>query len=49
VLRERPGPVRREDLETLADDPGQVDRCVASLVEDGLLEPLAGERFRLPA
>ena len=49
VLRERHGPVRREDLEALADDPGQVDRCVSSLIEDGLLEPLAGERFRLPA
>ncbi|HET7760739.1 MAG TPA: A/G-specific adenine glycosylase [Phycicoccus sp.] len=49
VLRERHGPVPREDLEALADVPGQVDRCVASLVEDGLLEPLAGERFRLPA
>ena len=30
-------------------DPGQRDRCLDSLVADGLVEPLPGNRFRLPA
>jgi A/G-specific adenine glycosylase len=48
VLREAPGAVPRSTLEQLAD-PEQVDRCLASLVEDGLLEPLPGDRFALPS
>ena len=49
TLRDAPGPVSRAALEGVGEDAGQVDRCIASLVEDGLLEPLAGDRFRLPA
>jgi A/G-specific adenine glycosylase len=50
ALRDRhPAALGRPELEALADDPAQVDRCLASLVEDGLLEPLSGDRFRLPA
>ena len=49
VLRDAPGPVTRAALEDAGADAGQVDRCIASLVEDGLLEPAAGDRFRLPA
>lgn len=52
ILRDAPGPVTRAALEgaggNAGGDAGQVDRCVASLVEDGLLEPVAGDRFRLP-
>ena len=48
-LREAPGPVTRAALERVGEDPAQVDRCIASLVEDGLLEPVARDRFRLPA
>jgi len=36
-------------LEDSADDRGQVMRCLDSLVADGLVEPLEGDRFRLPA
>ena len=49
ALREAPGPVSRAVLEAAGPDAGQVDRCLASLVEDGLLEPLRGDRYRLPA
>ena len=49
VLRDAPGPVTRAALEDAGADAAQVDRCIASLVEDGLLEPAAGDRFRLPA
>ena len=49
LLREAPGAVPRSVLDGAGDDAGQVERCIASLVEDGLLEPAPGERFRLPA
>lgn len=49
VLREAAGPVPREQLDIVWHDTGQRDRCLASLIEDGLVEPLTGERFRLPA
>jgi A/G-specific adenine glycosylase len=49
ALRDAHGPVRRSVLDDAAADPAQVDRCIASLVEDGLLEPVRGGRFALPA
>ncbi|MBM6403556.1 A/G-specific adenine glycosylase [Phycicoccus sp. CSK15P-2] len=58
VLREVSHAVAREALEeTVLGRLGlpadrhtdQLDRCLASLVEDGLVEPVAGERYRLPA
>jgi A/G-specific adenine glycosylase len=30
-------------------EPGQRSRCLAGLIEDGLVEPLADERYQLPA
>jgi A/G-specific adenine glycosylase len=47
ALRESAGPVRREALAPGRDEP-QVDRCLAGLVEDGLVEPLGDEHFSLP-
>src|SRR5690349_325357 len=49
VLRESPGPVPRSALEALSDNAIQRERCLDSLVADGLVEPIADERFRLPA
>ncbi|MGL5865883.1 MAG: A/G-specific adenine glycosylase [Dermatophilaceae bacterium] len=53
ALRDAAGPRPRAELEraaVTAVDAAQVDRCLASLVEDGLLEPLdGGTRYRLPA
>ncbi len=48
ALRESAGPVPRAVLERVADDPDQVDRCIASLVEDGLVEPAGPGHLRLP-
>jgi A/G-specific adenine glycosylase len=49
LLREPDGAVARERLLLVADDRAQADRCLASLVEDGLVEPADdGERFALP-
>lgn len=43
VLREAVGPVSREHVETVwPEDPAKVDRCLAGLVEDGLVEPVDG-------
>lgn len=49
VLRESPTPVARSALEALSDNEIQRERCLDSLVADGLVEPLSGDRFRLPA
>lgn len=49
VLRAAPGPVPRADLDIVWHDPGQRDRCLSSLIEDGLVEALSRERFQLPA
>ena len=58
VLRETAGPVERSVLEhtvlaALALEPEaaavQLDRCLGSLVEDGLVEPAGADRIRLPA
>jgi A/G-specific adenine glycosylase len=48
LLRETPRPVPRAELEAAGPDPTQVDRCIASLVEDGLVEPTGRGRYRLP-
>ena len=47
TLREQPGAVGRLDLAPTHDE-AQVDRCLAGLIEDGLVEPLPGDRFSLP-
>ncbi|HZW44489.1 MAG TPA: A/G-specific adenine glycosylase [Dermatophilaceae bacterium] len=49
VLRESRGPVTARAIGAAwpADD-SQRDRCLDSLVADGLVEPLSGRRFRLP-
>jgi len=47
TLRESPGPARREALAP-GRDGAQVDRCLAGLVEDGLVEPVGSELFALP-
>ena len=47
-LRESQGPVARSVLEAAGPDAAQVDRCLASLVEDGLLEPAGPDRYCLP-
>jgi len=49
TLRDAHGPLARARFERLADDATQVDRCLASLVEDGLVEPLRADRFALPS
>ncbi|MGI8814655.1 MAG: A/G-specific adenine glycosylase [Pseudonocardia sp.] len=48
VLRAVPGPVGRPALDAVWDDAAQRDRCLLSLLEDGLLEPLDGAHFALP-
>ena len=48
LLRDSPGPLARVTLEAAGPDAGQVDRCLASLVEDGLLEPAGRGSYRLP-
>jgi A/G-specific adenine glycosylase len=54
VLRAAPGPVARRALvEAVPDavlrDSSQRDRCLDTLVADGLVEPLPLNRFRLPS
>nr|WP_246061476.1 A/G-specific adenine glycosylase [Lapillicoccus jejuensis] len=49
VLREAPGPVPAERLALAWPQEAQRDRCLHSLVVDGLVEPLDGDRYRLPA
>ncbi len=48
ALRDAPGPVPRGVVTEVWPDAAQLDRCVASLVEDGLVEQ-DGELYRLPA
>ena len=48
VLREADGPVPRAALDAAWDDPAQRDRCLDSLVFDGLVEPLSDQLFALP-
>ncbi|AOU77553.1 A/G-specific adenine glycosylase [Streptomyces physcomitrii] len=49
VLRESPGPVPRAALERVWDDRIQRARALDGLVSDGLVEPLPGGLYRLPA
>ncbi len=49
VLREASGEVDAGALQDAWPDEQQRMRCLDSLVADGLIEPLAGERYRLPA
>lgn len=48
VLRGSTGPVTREQLDTAWDEPGQRDRCLDSLLVDGLVEQTDDGRFALP-
>ncbi len=48
VLRDSPTPVSAARLRKCWADDAQRDRCLDSLVADGLVEPLARNRFRLP-
>lgn len=48
VLRGAEGPVPRERLDEVWSDAGQRDRCLDSLLVDGLLEQTDDGRFALP-
>lgn len=48
VLRAAPGPVARQQLDTAWSQVAQRDRCLDSLLVDGLVEQLADGRFGLP-
>jgi A/G-specific adenine glycosylase len=49
VLRATTQPVTTGELDAAwSTDDAQRDRCLDSLVTDGLVEPLSGDRFRLP-
>ena len=49
VLRATTEPVRTGELDAAwSTDDAQRDRCLDSLVTDGLVEPLSDDRFRLP-
>ena len=49
VLRGAPEPVHRATLDAVWTDAGQRDRCLLSLLDDGLAEQLDDGRFALPA
>lgn len=48
-LRESTAPVPRGALEDAGPDADQVERCLVSLMQDGLIEPQSLDRFALPA
>ena len=49
LLRATSSPVTAGEVEAAwSTDNGQLERCLDSLVRDGLVEPLSGNRFRLP-
>ena len=48
VLRSSDRPVPQAELAQCWDDRAQRERCLDSLVADGLVEPIAGARYRLP-
>jgi A/G-specific adenine glycosylase len=48
LLREHSAPVPRVALEAVSDDDVRRERCLDSLVADGLVEPVEGERYQLP-
>src|SRR5690349_8197000 len=49
VLRGAPGPVERAALDRAWADAAQRDRCLHSLLDDGLAQRLADGRYALPA
>ena len=49
VLRDAPGPVTRAALDAAWSDAAQRDRCLDSLLVDGLAEQRDDGRFALPA
>lgn len=50
LLRESPDPITRSDLTAAwPDDESKLERCLAALVDDGLVEPLDGSRYALPS
>lgn len=49
VLRDADGPVERAALEAAWDEPLQRERCLDSLVADGLVDPLPDGTFALPS
>ncbi len=48
VLREAVAPVPQSVLDAVWDEPVQRARALDGLVADGLVEPLARSRYRLP-
>lgn len=49
VLREHDNPVSKAQLDLIwPDDEAQYDRCLDSLVDDGLIDPIADGMFALP-
>ena len=48
-LRDSPGPVAASALRNCGPDSAQVERALAALIQDGLVEPAGGETFALPA
>ncbi|GMA38419.1 A/G-specific adenine glycosylase [Mobilicoccus caccae] len=50
LLRESPDPVAASDLAAAwPADEAKRERCLASLIEDGLVEPVGDSSYRLPA
>ena len=49
ALRETPAPLSGELLRATWPDAVQRERCLDALAAEGLVEPLDGDRFRLPA
>lgn len=49
ALRDAHGPLPRAQLDLVWSDAAQRDRCLAGLIEDGLVEPLGDERYALPS
>lgn len=49
ALRDAHGPLPRARLDLVWSDAAQRDRCLAGLIEDGLVEPLGDERYALPS
>jgi A/G-specific adenine glycosylase len=48
VVRGATGPVHRDLIAGVTDDRAQLERCLAGLVEDGLVEQDATGRYRFP-
>jgi A/G-specific adenine glycosylase len=48
VLRDSDGPVHRSRLDVVWADAGQRGRCLAGLVEDGLVAQVGPETYSLP-